>query len=569
MPFLLTLCLPRRYYTVAQCSCKVERMVRRFLLSTQKTILSAAFVISATYGVSAILGLLRSRLLATYFGVSEDLTVFYTADKIPSFIYSLIAVGTISTIFIPVFTDFYKKNKKKAWHTAVSMINISVLAFAFLAGTVYAFSPQIIRLLSVGRFTLEQVQLGTNLMRLMMLSQLVLVLSSFITSLLQSFKYFVLPALAPLVYNVGMIAGIVFLTPRHGIYGPAIGVLIGAFLHLLIQLPLLPKIKLPYKFGFDLKDQGVREIFSLMPPRLLSSALLQISPIINNALAIVVATSAAVVFKFADQLQSFPVHLFGASMALAALPTLSGVGNKEKFRKTFLTTFHQMMFFVMPASVILLVLRVPVVRLVFGAQNFPWEATLDTALTLGFFSLSIFSQSGMYLLTRAFYALKDTLTPVKVSLVTVIASSSLAYYFVAYLGLGVWSLALAYSLGSILDLSLLLIFLSSRVGGFNWRTVLVPFTKIGMASALMGVALYLPMKFLDFSVFDTSRVIPLLLLTGTAALAGSAVYLALTWAFNVEEIELFYKLVRKLRPRASQQDIAVAAPETQHSNYTP
>jgi len=98
---------------------------------------------------------------------------------------------------------------------------------------------------------------------------------------------------------------------------------------------------------------------------------------------------------------------------------------------------------------------------------------------------------------------------------------------------------------------------------------LVPFTKIGMASALMGVALYLPMKFLDFSVFDTSRVIPLLLLTGTAALAGSAVYLALTWAFNVEEIELFYKLVRKLRPRASQQDIAVAAPETQHSNYTP
>ncbi len=545
-------------------------MVSQLLMKTQKTILSAAFVISVTYGISAILGLFRARLLATYFGISEDLTVFYTADKIPSFIYSIIAVGTISTIFIPVFTEFYKKDEKAAWVTATSMINISILVFSILGSLVFIFAAPIVELLSVGKFTSEQIVLGTNLMRIMILAQLVLVVSSFVTSILQSFKYFVLPALAPVVYNLGMILGIVFLTPKFGIYGPAWGVSLGAVLHLLIQLPVLAKLDFPYKFLLDFKDKGVKEVFRLMPPRLLSSALLQVPPIINNSLAILVATSAAVVFKFADQLQSFPVYLFGASIALAALPTLSGEDSHEDFKKTFITTFHQMMFFVIPASVILLVLRVPVVRLVFGAREFPWEATLDTALTLGVFSLSIFAQSGMYLLTRAFYALKDTLTPVKVSLVTVICSTALAYYFVAHLGLGVWSLALSYSIGAILDLFLLLVFLGNKTGGFDWKKILVPFLKIGFASILMGISLYFPMKWLDISL-DTSRVLDLLLLTVITAVVGSGVYLTFTWLLKVEEIELFYKLVRRLRFKPSEQPPAVAAAhvEGQSTPQTP
>ena len=444
------------------------------------------------------------------------------------------------------------------------MINISILVFGILGLAVFGFAREIIEVLSVGKFTPEQITLGANLMRLMVFAQLVLVLSSFATSLLQSFKYFILPALAPVVYNLGMILGIVFLTPRYGIYGPAIGVSIGAALHLLIQVPLLFNLDFPFRFTLDFRDRGVREVFRLMPPRLLSSALLQIPPIINNSLAILVATSAAVVFKFADQLQSFPVNLFGASMALAALPTLSGERNKEDFQKTFLTTFHQMMFFVMPAGVILLVLRVPVVRLVFGASEFPWQATLDTALTLGFFSLSIFSQSGMYLLTRAFYALKDTKTPVKVSLITVVLTALLSYTFVARLGLGVWSLALSYSIGSITDLILLMILLSKRTGGFYWKGIFVPFYKIGMSSALMGVSLYLPMKLLDFVVFDTSRVLPLLLLTVVAGIAGMGAYLFFTWVFKVEEIELFYRLVRRLTFRPSEQAV-----EVQSTHQTP
>lgn len=521
---------------------------KRFLMSTQKTILSAASIIAFTYGLSAILSLFRTRLLATYFGISEDLTVFYTADKIPSFIYSLIVVGTISTVFIPVFTDLLQKSEKKAWRTASSMINVSVLAFGVLGALVFIFAVPIIRLLSVNRFTPEQVILGANLMRIMVGAQFILVLSSFVTSLLQSFKYFVLPAFAPVFYNIGMIVGIIILTPKYGIYGPAIGVSIGAVLHFMVQFPLIVKLKFPYYFAMDFKDKGLKEVLHLVPPRIFGSALIQVSSIVNNSLAIMVATSAAVIFKFADQLQSFPVNFFGASMALAALPTLSSKasGGFKDFKKTFLTTFHQMMYLVIPAAAILLVLRVPVVRIVFGAKQFPWDATIETALTLGLFSLSIFAQSGMYLLTRSFYALKDTSTPVKVNLFTITFSTLLSLFFIKVMNYGVWSIALSYSFAAILDLLILLYLLGKRIGGFGTRRLFEPFLKIIAAALLMSISLYLPMKLLDFVVFDTSRTLPLIFLTGVAGVFGMVSYLFFTWLFKVEEIQLFYKLARRI-----------------------
>ena len=526
-------------------------------MRTQKTILSAAFVIAFTYGLSAILSLVRSRMLAGLFGTNVELAVFYTADKIPSFIYSLLVVGTISTVFIPVFTNIRKNDLESAWKTASSMLNISILVFGFLGILVYIFAPFLIRLLSVWQFNEEQVQLGTDLMRIMISAQLVLIVSSFITSLLQSFKYFILPALAPVLYNLGMIGGIVFLAPQYGIYGVAYGVIIGAALHLLIQLPLLRTVKFNYRAILNFKDRGMREIFSLMPSRIFGSAVIQVSAIINNSIAILVSTSAVVIFRFAEQLQAFPVNLFGASIALAALPTLSFEADetdKANFKRTFLTSFHQMMFLVLPASVLLLVLRVPLVRLVFGAANFPWEATVKTAYTLAFFSLSIFSQSLVYLLTRAFFALKDTATPVKVNVFNILFSTGLSLFLVRGLGLGVWAVALSYSIAAGLDMLFLLYLLGRKIGGWEWKALLKPFVKISYSAIFMGIALYIPLKVLDQFVFDTTRTLPLIVLTGIATTAGIVAYLFFTWLFRVEEIELLYKLARRLN--LSRQPVA-------------
>ena len=524
-------------------------MVKSVLLKTQNTILSAAFVLALSSAFNALLGFVKSRLLASAFGVSDELSVFYTADRIPNLIYSILVVGALSTIFIPIFAGTYKNDKAKAWKAASSIINVTLGFFLVTGLVIFLCATPLMRALSVGRFSQSQIDLGASLMRIMMLGQFVLVASSFLTSVLQSFKYFIIPALAPVAYNLGMIFGIAFLSPRLGIYGPALGVIIGAVLHLLIQLPLMAHINSRFYLSFSLKDKGILEMFKLLPPRILSVLIANVLYIVNNALAILVSTPSVVYLKFASQLQFFPVSLFGISMASAALPTLShesGENDKEMFKKTFLTSLHQMFFLVMPISVIFLVLRIPMVRIVYGADRFPWEATLQTAHALGIFSLSIFAQSAIYLITRAFYAQKDTLTPVKVSLVTVVINVILSLTFINIFHTQVWGVAASFSITSILDMILMLWLLSKRFGGFNAKQLFYPFGKIGLATLFMGISLYIPIKVLDITVFDTTRTLNLLVLSAIACVAGSTSYLIFTKIFRVEEIDLFYKLIKKL-----------------------
>ena len=347
-----------------------------------------------------------------------------------------------------------------------------------------------------------------------------------------------------------MILGTVAFSKQLGIYAPAWGVTVGAFFHLLIQIPVLKNVGFSHSFKLSLKDKGFREILTLTPPRIVSVLIANMLATINNSLAILISSSSVVLLKFANQLEFFPVNLFGISIASAVLPTLSNQVDEEgfdKFKKTFVTSLHQMLFLVIPASVILLVLRIPTVRIVYGVSNFPWEATVKTSYALAFFSLSIFAQSSVYLLTRAFYALKDTKTPVAVSAVTVVINVLLSLIFIKGLGFGVWSVALSYSITSIIDMGAMLYLLNKKLGGFDWDSLMIPFTKISFSAILMGFSLYIPLKLLDEVVFDTTRTINLLVLTGIAGAAGMTTYLILTKLFKVEEIELFYKLLRKLK----------------------
>lgn len=521
-----------------------------FLARTQKTIISAAVILAVSSGVSAVLGLFKGRLLTTFFGVSDELSLFYTADKIPNLVYSVLVVGAISTVFIPVFTEELKKNKAEAWNIASTLISTGVMVFLVLGLGVIFFAEPIMRLLAVGKFNTDQIALGAHLMRIMIASQLILVISSFFTSVLQSFRHFLVPAMAPIVYNLGMLGGIYFLSPSIGIYGPTIGILIGALLHAAVQLPALKNVNFKYSPSFNLLTPRVRKAFALMPPRIASVLFSNIVFTINNSLAILVSAASVVHLKFASTLQFFPVYLFGGSMAAASLPVLSehvDIHEKENFKKIFLTTFHQMMFLVLPASVILLVLRIPVVRLVYGVSNFAWEDTIKTSYALAFFSISIFAQSAFYLLTRAFYALKDTVTPVKVTLVTIFINVALSVLFVRHLNLGVWAIAFSYSITSILDALALTYLLDKKLGGFDRNSLLMPFLKISYSAVFMGLSLYIPLKLLDQVVFDTTRTINLLMLTIVVTIAGMTSYLLFTKLFKVKEIELFYKLLRKLK----------------------
>lgn len=521
-----------------------------FLTRTQTTILSAAVILAIASGMNALLGVVKNYLLSANFGTSAELTVFFTADKVPSLIYSLLVVGTMSTVFIPVYSEAIKKKEDKANEVASLIINAGILFFVVLGSLAFIFAPQLLDVISAGQFTQEEIQLGTKIMRIMIAAQIGLVISSFLTSLLQSYNYFLLPSLAPILYNLGIIIGTVAFSKSHGIFGPVYGIILGTAAHLLIQLPSLRKIDFKYAANFNLGNPYVRKIFRLVPPRIFSVLIANLVGTINNALAILISKPSVIYLKFANQLQYFPISLFAVSIGSASLPSLSKAASaksQEKFKRIFLTSLHQMLFLVVPISVILLVLRIPIIRLAYGSARFSWEATVKTAYTLAFYSLSIFAQSTSFLLTRSFYALRDTKTPVKVSVVTIILNVVISLFFVRSLNLGVWSIAFAYSLTSFIDMLALFFLLDRKLQGFEIRQVLIPFVKIGYAAAIMGVCLYIPLKVLDQYVFDTTRTIQLIFLTGITGIIGMTTYILLTKALKVKEVELLMKSLKKLK----------------------
>ncbi len=523
--------------------------VQTLINKTQNTILSAAFIILMSTGFGAILGVVKNRLLAAKFGVSSELAVFYTADYIPSLLYSVLIVGAVSTVFIPIFTGLLKKNRDEAFKTASTIINSTLIFFLMVGTVIVVFAPVIFKVVSLNQFSVKDTIMGGNLMRLLVISQMFLVCGSLATCILQSFKYFLIPALAPIVYNLGILLGIIFLSPKIGIYGPAVGVIIGAVVHFAIQIPVLKNAGFKFSLLLNLKDTGFAKTLSLIPPRIASVLIANLIQTINNSFAILISASSVIVLKFANQLQGFPINLFGFSIAAASLPTLSSEGESKDltvFKKTFLTSFHQMMFLVIPLSMILFVLRVPVVRIVYGVSNFPWETTLETASVLAIFSISIFAQSANYLITRSFYALKDTTTPVFVAVITFVINVTLSAIFVAVLKYNVWAVAFSYSITSLLDMLILLYLLDRKTGSFENKELFWPFAKISISAILMGITLYIPIKLLDQVIFDTTRTINLLALTVIAGLCGVATYLVFTKIFRVEEVGLLYDFVRKI-----------------------
>ncbi len=519
-----------------------------FLTKTQSTILSAAGILAATSGITAVLGLVKSRLLTTFFGVSTDLSVFYTADRIPTLIYSLFVVGVLSTVFIPIYADTLKKDGEDSHEVASTIINIGILFFMLFGGVAFIFAKQIIGLISVYQFSPQEILLGTNLMRLILGAQLLLLLGSFLTSLAQTHNYFLLPSLAPVVYNFSMILGTIFLSKNYGIYGPTYGILLGSLAYLAIQMPIIRKIDFKYSPKIITSSYYVKKIFAITPPRFINVLINTSMATIYNSLAILISKPSVIYLKFADQLQSFPISLFGASIAAAALPTFSKNANpndSEKFKKVFITSLHQMLFFVLPCSVILLVLRVPVIRIIYGASKFPWESTVKTAYVLAFFSISIFSQCTTLLISRAFYALKNTTTPLKTTAVFAPLNLLLCLGFINLLNWGAWSIAFAYSITSIIETLVLLALLGKTLGGFNIKELLYPFVKMSYASLFMGISLYIPLKILDIFVFDTTKTLQLLGTTGVAGIFGLGAYLLFTKLLKVEEIQLMHKLIRK------------------------
>jgi len=515
----------------------------------QTNILSAAMVIMTTVLFSALLGLIRVRLLATFFGDSRTLDVYWAAFRLPDMIFQLLVMGTVSSAFIPVFSSYLGKNDNKtAFYVANSVITIGLLVFTFILVILLLFTKELSRILAPG-FSEEEIILMTKLTRIMLIGQTFFVFGNFLTGILQSFHRFLLPALAPIVYNVGIILGILLLSPSIGILGPTYGVLIGTILFFVIQLPIAKKIGWSYKPVITTKHPGVLEIAKLMIPRTLSLGVSQIEYTVDLMIASLFAPGHYTIFTFALFLISLPIRLFGATIGQASLPTLSltiAKENTDEFKKTLTASFQQIVYLVFPASIILLVLRVPLVRLAFGSKSFSWDATLLTGKVVAILTIAIIAQSLTQLLIRGFYAFHDTKTPFKIGAISVAVNVIFSLYFAMYLNLGVVGLAISTSASSLTNILLLLIYMIKKTGRVENSDIISLIKKV-IATGIMALTLYLLMRILDLFIFDTSRTINLIFLTIVTLILGTTSYLFSSYLLKIDEAESFLKILSRLK----------------------
>lgn len=503
--------------------------------------------------LSRVLGLVRDWLLATRFTPSE-LGIYIAAFRIPNMIFELLVMGALSSAFIPVFTAHLDtKGKEEAFKIASSVITIGAVLFFLFSLPMVFFAKEMSRFLAPG-FSESQIEQMASFTRIMIIAQVFpLIIGNFFTGMLQSFRNFLLPSIAPIVYNVGIIIGIVTLSPFIGLYAPVIGVVIGAVLFAIVQIPVVVANGYRYHFVFDIKNPGTREIGKLMFPRTMGLAVSQIDTTIDLVLSTLLGAASVTAFNFAQHLQQLPIGLFGASISQATLPALSSLYAKkdtEAFKKIFLSSFHQINFLVIPLTAILIVLRFPIVRLVFGIRTlFDITTTYQTSTTLAYFSISLFAQALVHLLARSFYALHDSKTPLIVGGISVLINTLLSVVFIKIYHFDVWSLGLSASIASIFNMVFLLVFLDRKIGYFNRYELIMPTLKIFLSGLVTGVALYIPVKLFDQLVFDTTRTINLIFLTGISTIVGMSVYFFLAWFLEVPQVSILFRIAENIRKK--------------------
>lgn len=520
----------------------------------QRSVGSAAFILASMVLTSRILGLLRDRMLASRFA-PDELGVYFAAFRLPNLLFELLVMGAITSAFIPVFTKYLTHHHDgDGWKITSTLINLTMGILVLFAIPFLLFTPQISRFLTPG-FTDTQIDQMVIFTRFMIVFQLVpLLVGNFFTGILQSFQLFIIPALAPVIYNVGIIIGIVLLAPSLGLMAPVVGVGIGAFLFMVIQIPLVFFLGYRYSVKLYPRHAGVTQVLKLMGPRTLGLAVSQIDTTVDLILASLLGARMVTIFNFAQHLQQLPVGLFGTTIAQAALPTLSVSTAKEDrgaFERVIRTGVHQILFFILPVSAIFIVLRIPIVRLVFGASRFDWEATVLTGMTLSMFSFSLFAQAISQVLARGFYALYDSRTPVVVGIFTIAINTFTSVFFIQKLHLPIWSLGLSTSLASITNVIILFMLLDRKINGFNRAQFFLPPIKMAIAAGVTAIMLYIPLKLLDQLVFDTTRTFGLILLTGTAGGAGLVTYSFLSWVFGINEVQSFFQLLKKVGRRGA------------------
>ncbi len=515
------------------------------LFSKASSITAAAIIIAVAGLLSRFLGVIRDRVLASRFGAGDELDVYYAAFQLPDIVFNLLVLGALSAGFIPVFMQFLKDEDKtgyRANEAAWILVNTVLNIFGFgllILGLALAFCSQWILPITIPGFSGDKLEQTIALSRIMFLSPFLLGLSAIFGGVLQSYKRFLLFSLSPIMYNAGIIFGALFLTRFWGVYGLALGVIIGAFLHMIIQVPAVIKFGWRYHLVFDFKNSGFLKILKMTGPRVLALASNQINLLIVTFLASFLPLGSLAIFNLANNLQSFPVGIFGISFAVAAFPTLSkAFVNKDEneFNQTFLRTVKQIMFLIIPFSLLLVILRIQLVRVILGAGQFDWTATELTASAVGVFCLSLFAQALTPFIDRVYFARQDTMTAFWVSLISVGINFGVSFYLIRYLGM--LGLVFGFSISSIVNFILLIVILRFKVKSISFAGLVDSLLRVSLASLAMAVVAQNVKTILGL-VVDMNRFWGVFTQGAIAGILGLVTFAVAAYLLKIEEFDYF------------------------------
>ncbi len=516
-----------------------------------RQIARAASVVMLAYIFSTIIGILRGMVVSGAFGTSADLDSFNAANRVTELLFNLTAGGALGSAFIPMFTGLLtRKENEKAWRLASGVLNTLLIALIIVAALMWIFAPTIVEkglfVLSPGT-AVTQIELTVRLLRIMLPTVIIFGISGLVMGMLNAHQVFLWPALAPAAYSLGMILGVWLLPKSMGIDRLAYGTVIGAVGHFLLQTPTLFRLpKRQYFLLEGLKNKATRQVFKLMGPRILGASVVQLNFVANTIIGLSLGEGAASAVTWAFTLMLMPQAAIAQSAGTASLPTLSAqfeLGQHEAFKNTLAGIIRAVMLLAIPASIAMILLRVPLVQVIYERGQFDAQSTAMVSWALLWYVAGLVGHCLVEVLSRGYYAMQDTRTPVIVGVLAMSLNIGLSFLFVrlfTYMPHG--GLALANSVATGLESVVLIYILWRRLKGLEGKSLFRAIWKSLLASAVMAGSIWLWLSLM------AGRSKYLVLLGGSVL--GLLAYVLMIWFLKVPELaSITQRLKAKLAAR--------------------
>jgi putative peptidoglycan lipid II flippase len=507
--------------------------------SRQRHIARNVLLVSGAFALAAAVGLIRNAIIARQFGIGAALDAYTAAFKLPDLLFTIVAGGALATAFIPVFTGLLALNDREgAWRLASAITNWVTLITGGLALVVAIAAPWLVRVVIAPGFDAAQTAETVAVMRVVLISTVIFGISSLQGSVLHGFKHFLLPALAPVAYSLGIIAGALWLAPRWGILGLAVGAVIGAILHLAIKIPGL------IRFGFrwwpilHAREGSVRRVVVLMIPRVLDLGVFHVTLLATTNLASRLGAGSVSALEWGWDAMQLPETIIGTAFGLVAFPTLAELaarGDRDGLRDTLTESLRSVLSLAVPAAVGLILLGRPLLALLYQRGAFDAQATEAVYVALFFYALGLVAHSCLELAARTFFAQQDTVTPLLLAIASATLNIGLGVILMGPLGYG--GLALANSLAVTAEVLALLAVLNRRLRGIHGRELAGLLLRVVLASLIMGGAIVLVIAF--GARAGWSR----LVIVAAGGAIGLIVYLGACQALRVRELRRFARAI--------------------------